>query len=246
VAAAAVIPGISPFADRPSATADPAPAAVSAAFASGGSPTSTGATSEGGAEVSTNGVSLKTLLGNTVSGDWAPQRSRTEAKPTPTAAPPTTDNDIPSRPTPLRDAATAVRSADRPSLKPPVRGDSEPGPLRSILPDRPGKVERPERPHPLRSLLADPVPLPIDPLPVDPVPIDPGATEPQPAAPVPGEPTPSDPTPVDPTPDGGPQVPDRDSRPSLRETSGTAKDAVTPGDDNVAGHDPTLLRRRNG
>ncbi|MGH9009120.1 MAG: sigma-70 family RNA polymerase sigma factor [Acidimicrobiia bacterium] len=246
VAAAAVIPGISPFADGPSATADPAPAAVSAQFASGGSSTSTGATSAGGAEVSSSAVSLKALLGNAVSGDWAPQRSRTEATPTPTSAPPTGGIDTPSRPTPLRDAATAVRSADRPTLQ--VRDDSESGPLRSILQDRPRKVERPERPHPLRSLLADPIPLLIDPLPIDELPIDPEAVDPQPAAPVPGEstPPPTEPTPVDPSPSESPQVPDRESRPSLRETAGTAKDTVPPGDDNVAGHDPTLLRRRNG
>lgn len=246
VAAASVIPGISPFIDGPPSATDQTPAAVSAQFASGGSSTSTGAKSAGGAEMSTTAVSLKTLLGNAVSGDWAPQRSRTEAKPIPTAAPPTTGNDTPSRPTPLRDAATAVRSTDRPALK--VRDDSESGPLRSILQDRPPKVERPERPHPLRSLLADPIPLPIDPLPIDDVPIDPGAIDPQPAAPAPGgsTPTPTEPTPVDPIPGERPHAPDRESRPRLRETAGSANDPVTPGEDNVAGHDPALLRRRNG
>ncbi len=245
VAAAAVIPGISPFADRPSATTDPAPAAVSAQFASGGSTMPMGATSPGNAAGSTSTVSLKTLLGNAVSGDWTPQRSRTEAQPTPIAAPPTTANDTPSRPAHLRDAATAVRSADRPTLR---RDDVAPGPLRSILPARPGAVQRPDRPHPLRSLLTDPVPILIDPLPIDELPIDPAPIDPRPGAQVPGEstPTPTEQTPVDPTPDERPQVPDRESRPSPRETAGSAKDAVNPGDDNVGGHDPALLRRRDG
>ena len=52
MAAAVVIPGISPFVDGRSSPADPAPAAVSAQFASGGSSNSTGPTSAGGAEVS--------------------------------------------------------------------------------------------------------------------------------------------------------------------------------------------------
>ena len=244
VAAAAVVPGISPFADRPSGTGDSAPAAVSAQFASGGSTMLTGTTA-GDAGESPGGVSLRTLLGNAVAADWTPQRSRTEAKPAATVAPPTTANPMSSPATPLRDAATAVRSADRPALRP---DDAAPGPLRAILPARPGTVQRPARPHPLRSLLAEPIPIPIDPLPTDELPIDEGAIAPQPAAPVPHEPkpTPTEPTPVDPTSGDRPPVPDRESRPSLRETAGTAKDAVKPGDDNVARHDPPLLRRRNG
>ena len=238
IAAAAVIPGISPFVDGRSSPADPAPAAVSAQFASGGSSNSTGLTSAGGAEVSRTPVSLKTLLGNAVSGDWAPQRPRTEARPTPTAAPPTTGNDTLSRPTPLRDASTAVRSADRPTLVQPVRDDSEPGPLRTILRDRPRPAEAPERPTPLRSLL-EAVPTLIDPRPGDPLPVDP-----VPDAPAPGEATPlepAEPTPVEPVP-----APEQDSRPSVRETAGSARDALPSGDDNVAGHDPALLRRRDG
>jgi hypothetical protein len=179
------------------------------------------------------------LLGNAVPADWTPQRSRTEAKPTTVAAPsaPTT---APSAPkvTPLRDAAEAARSADRPTLNRPVRGDSDTGPLRSVLPARPRPVEAPERPTPLRSLL-EAVPTLIDPLPGDPLPVDP-----VPDAPAPGEATPlepAEPTPVEPVP-----APEQDSRPSVRETAGSARDALPSGDDNVAGHDPALLRRRDG
>jgi hypothetical protein len=94
--------------------------------------------------------------------------------------------------------------------------------LRSVLADQPAPVDPPDRPdHPLRSLLADPVPLPIDPLPVAPepipVPADPGSEVPPP----PGPPAP-----------------------------GTVRDAVTPAGDGpvatVPGHDPALLRRGNG
>ena len=235
VAAAAVIPGVSPFVDRPS-PADKAQAPVSAQFASESSVPGD-ATSPGSAEAR-SGVTLKTLLGNNVADDWAPQRSRTEAPPAPAAAPPTTGNITLSRPTPLRDASEALRSEDRPTLP---RYDSEPGPLRSILPDRPRRVEAPERPHPLRALLADPVPFLIDPLPVEELPVDPEGLDQEP----PGEstPAPADPTPVDPAPGEGPLLPDRESRPTLRET---VKDTMTPGDDNVAGHDPALLRRGDG
>ena len=238
VAAAAVLPGVSPFVDRPS-PADKAPAAVSAQFASESSVPS-GATSPGAAGGSS--VTLKTLLGNNVADNWAPQRSRTEASPAPAATPPTTADIMVSRPTPLRDAAGALRSEDRPTLR---RNDPEPGPLQSILQDRPPRVERPERPRPLRALLADPVPFLIDPLPIDDSPIDPGALDQEPTAEIPGEstPAPADPEPVDPAPGEGPLLPDRESRPTLRET---VKDATGPGDDNVAGHDPDLLRRRDG
>ena len=232
VAAAAIIPGVSSFADRPSANADSAPAAVSAQFASGGSPTSTGSP-QSGAEVSTSVVSLKTLLGDTVSSDWVPQRSRTEAKPTPVAAAPSTGNDALSRPTPLRDAATTIRSADHPTLR---RDDSEPGPLRSILQNRPQKAE--ERPHPLRSLL-EAVPTLIDPLPL---------TE-LPAGPVPDAPSPDEATPLEPvesTPEPVPAPEQEAPQQPIRETVSSAKDTMSAGDDNVAGHDPDLLRRRNG
>ena len=244
VVAAAVIPGISPFVDRPSPTAGNAPAAVSAQFATG-SGESSGATPVGGAGGSSS-VTLKTLLGNNVAADWTPQRSRPETQPAPTATSLPTGTDAVSRPTPLRDATDTLRPEDRPTLR---RNDSEPGPLRSILPDRPRRVERPDRPHPLRVLLADPVPFLIDPLPIDPpsaeAPVDLGAPDQEPPAEIPGEstPVPTEPAPVDPAPGEDPSLPDGESRPTLRET---VKDAAAPGDDNVAGHDPALLRRRDG
>ncbi|HEV8628469.1 MAG TPA: sigma-70 family RNA polymerase sigma factor [Acidimicrobiia bacterium] len=226
MAAASVIPGLNPFADGPAGAAIGGSATVSATTLSSGGP-----------EASNQPVSLKTMLGNGVPADWAPQRSRTEAKPAPVAAPAPTVSTAPSpRITPLRDAAAATRSADRPTLNRPVRADSEPGPLRSILPARP-QVEQPDRPTPLRSLL-EAIPTLIDPLPVDPQPVDP-----IPTAPAPGEatpPEPAEPTPIEPSP-----VPEQGSRPSVRETAGSTKDAVPPGDDNVVGHDPALLRRRD-
>ncbi len=239
VAAAAVIPGVSPFVDRPSPADDRTPAVMSAQFANGSSLQSDATSSGAGAASS---VTLKTLLGNNVADDWAPQRSRTEAPPAPAATPPTTGDITVSPPAPLRDAADALRSEDRPTLR---RSDPEPGPLQSILPDRPRRVERPDRPHPLRALLADPVPFLIDPLPIDDSPIGPGAIDQEPTAEIPGEPTPAPtkPEPVAPAPGEGPLLPDRESRPTLRET---VKDARGPGDDNVAGHDPDLLRRRDG
>jgi RNA polymerase sigma-70 factor (ECF subfamily) len=236
VAAAAVIPGISPFVDRPSPADQKAPAAVSAQFASESSLPGD-ATSSGGAGVSS--VTLKTLLGNNVADDWAPQRSRTEAPPAPAATAPTTGDITVSRPTPLRDAADALRAEDRPTLR---GNDSEPGPLQSILQDRPPRVERPDRPHPLRALLADPVPFLIDPLPIDDSPIDPGALDQEPPTGSPVESTPA-PTEPEPAPGEGPLLPDRESRPTLRET---VTDATGPGDDNVAGYDPALLRRSDG
>ena len=228
VAAAAVLPGISPLADAPPAAADPAPPAVSAQFASA-------EPSPGGSEVSSGVPSLKTLLGNAVSSDWAPQRSRTEAQPTPPTAQPATGSDTPARPTPLRDAATAVRSADRPNLR---EDDSEPGPLRSILPAGPRRAERPDRPHPLRSLLAEPTPFPIDPLPIGDLPIDV-----EPILLQPDGPLPADPAPVEPTPGESPPVPGRETGPSLRDA---VQDTARPSGGNVAGHEPDLLRRHNG
>ena len=75
MAAASVIPGISPFLDRPPTAADQTPAAVSAQFSSGGDSTPIGRTSRGGADASTTVVSLKTLLGNAVADDWSPRRN---------------------------------------------------------------------------------------------------------------------------------------------------------------------------
>ena len=109
--------------------------------------------------------------------------------------------------------------------------------MRSILQNRPHKAE--ERPHPLRSLL-EAVPTLIDPLPLTELPAGP-----IPDAPSPDEATPLDPvesTPVEPVP-----APEQEaSQQPIRETVSSAKDTMSAGDDNVAGHDPTLLRRRNG
>ena len=222
VAAAAVIPGVSPFVDRPSTTAGSPPAMVTAAVADSPAPTDAAMSSRDGESSS---VTLKTLLGNAVADDWAPQRFRREAAPVPPTTPPTTGSTTVSRPTPLRDAADALRSEERPTLRP---NDSEPGPLRSALPERPRPVEPADRPQPLRALLADAAPVLIDPLPIVPDDSPPVTPEPLPEGPAPGD---------------GPLLPERDSRPALRET---IKDAVSPGGDNVAGHDPTLLRRGDG
>jgi hypothetical protein len=181
-------------------------------------------------------VSLKALLGNGIPADWAPQRSRTETKPVPVAAPASTADTAPSsRVTPLRDAAAIARSSDRPRLNGPG-DDSGPGPLRSILSSRPGAVEGSERPTPLRSLL-EAIPTLIDPLPIEPLPSDVVPTDTQPDASVPADEAPTtDPAPVEPNPD---------ERPSIRETAGSAKDGLTPGHGNVADRDG-LLRRSNG
>ena len=228
VAAASVIPGLNPFADGPSAAVDPAPVTVAAQFASGG------------ASPQDEAVSLKALLGNAAPTEWTPQRARTEPEGAAVAAPPAPATEATSaRITPLRDAATTARSVDRPALNRPVRGESEPGPLRSILPDRPRRVAGPERPTPLRSLL-EALPTLTDPLPVEALPTDvvPDVTAPDEATPP--DSAPSEPTPVEPLP-----VPEQDSRPSFRETVGSARETLTPGDDNVAGHDSALLRRGN-
>jgi RNA polymerase sigma-70 factor (ECF subfamily) len=249
MAAASVIPGLNPFADGPAAAATGGPATASAATLSGGTSPAVPGPVSAGSEASTRAVSLKALLGNGVPADWTPQRSGTEAKPAPVAAPVTTGDNTPSpRITPLRDAAVAARSTDRPTLNRPVVADSDPGPLRSILPARPRPVERPERPTPLRSLLAA-IPTLIDPLPGDPRPVDPVPVAPAPDGTAPLEP--AQPAPVEPIPGGPPSgeplpAPEQDSRRSLRETAGSARDAQPPGDDNVAGHDPDVLRRRNG
>ena len=236
VAAAAVIPGVSSFADRPSVTNDPVPAAVSAQFASGGRSLSTDATPTAATEASGGTVSLKTLLGDAVAGDWAPQRPRTEPQPAPA-----TDNGTATRPTALRDAATAFRSADRPRLR---RDDAASGPLRSILQGRPRRPRPADRPHPLRALLADPVPVLIDPLPSGELPIPVEEIPSRAEGPAPADPTPAEPDPGFPRPDDA-SLPalDRESRPAR---PGTLEDAVRPGDDNVAGHDTDLLRRHDG
>ena len=219
VAAAAVIPGLGPFGAAPRADAAGAPAAI-AAPGPGASSVVAG-TTEGGGSIAGPGkaATLKALLGNAVSADWTPQRSRRNPPAAPVAAPAAAAPD--PHPAPiatLRDAAAAARSSDRPTLRRPGRDDSEPGPLRSILPARPA-ADRPERPvQPLRPLLADPVPLLIDRLPLEATP---------------------DPTPGEPVP-----FPDSGSRPQVREILEQGKGTAIPGDDNVADHDPALLRRR--
>jgi len=239
MAAASVIPGISPFIDGPAGAASAGSATVSATTLSSDASQTATPTSNGGSDGANRAVSLKSLLGNNVPAGWTPQRSRTETKPAPLAAPAPTTSTVPSsRIAPLRDAADAARSTDRPTLNRPVRGDSEPGPLRSILGSRPRPVEQPDRPTPLRSLLES-IPTLIDPLPVETVPTAPASgetTTPEPTGPAPTEPAPIEPSPV----------PEQDPHPTARETVSSTKDAVTPGDDNVGGHDPALLRRRNG
>ena len=234
MAATAVIPGLNPFAGGSAGAANGGPATVT--LSSDSSSTATAA-STGGSAAPSGPVSLKALLGNGVPSNWTPQRSRTETKAAPLAAPATSTGTTPaSRITPLRDAAGAVRSTDRPRLNPGARDDSDPGPLRSILPSRPGAVAGSERPTPLRSLLGA-IPTLIDPLPIEALPGDVVPAGTQPDAPVPTEEAPA--------PDPAPAEPNPDERPSLRETAGSAKDGLTPGDDNVAGRDG-LLRRGNG
>jgi len=223
MAAATVIPGLNPFADRP------------AGAANGGATTVVTATSAFRADTPGGPATLKALLGNGVPDDWTPQRSRTESKAAPAPGAGTTAS---PRIAPLRDAAEAVRSSDGPTLNRPVRGGSEAGPLRSILADRPGRVESPERPTPLRSLL-EAMPTLVDPLPIEALPIDPPPSDPPPGGSLPVEPPP------DATPGGADPLPDQGGRPSVRDTAGAAKDTLTPGDGNVAGRDG-LLRRRNG
>jgi len=232
MAAATVIPGLNPFADRPAGAGAGGSAVVAAPSAFR-------------AEAPDGPVTLKALLGNGVPESWTPQRSRTESK---TAPPPGAGATPSPRVAPLRDAAEAFRTPDRPTLNRPVRGDSEAGPLRSILADRPGRVESPERPTPLRSLLeamptlVDPLPveaLPIDALPIDTAPMDAGPSDPPPGSSVPSDP------PLGATPGETGPGPDQGSRPTIRDTAGAAKDTLPPGDGNVADRDG-LLRRRNG
>jgi hypothetical protein len=214
VAAASVIPGLGPFAGAPPAAAAIAPAAVS-----GQSSPSTGfsavttaapiAASAGAMAPATRAVSLKAMLGNSVPADWSPRRRGAEA--TPTSSEPALDRNVMLPP----------RPASGPTLTRPVRGDAGAPKLRSVLPSPEGPVNPPERPpHPLRALLADPTPLPID------VPADPLPAEPLPLSP------PADPIPAiaEPTPE---------SQPSTEDTVGPAQDAVTT----FAGNEPALVRR---
>ena len=216
VAAASVMPGFGPFADAPAAAAarPPVPRAVSSGV---GVAAPIGAPS--GSGPAAKPATLKALLGNGVPADWSPHRIRTEGAPA--GAPQTSAAGNPTRPriTALRDAAAAARSSDGPVLNRPV-ADSGPGPLRSVLPAGPVPVDPPDRPaHPLRSLLADPQPVSTDPIPAGPVPGDPIPDGLIPADPIPVDPPPADPIPAVPAP--GP-----DSRPSVRETAGEAKDAA--------------------
>jgi RNA polymerase sigma-70 factor (ECF subfamily) len=232
VAAAAVIPGIGPFGDAPAAGAagGSGVAAVEAQPASGSAAPTEAATGF----APTKPASLKSLLGNAVPADWTPQRTRREEAAAPAPPPSSTPSSTATRLTPLRDAAEAARSGDRPTLRP---DDAEPGPLRSILPSRPDTGDMPERPaRPVRWLLSDPIPLLLDALP-----LDPPSSEPAPTEPVPTEPAP-DPSPV-PDPDSHPV---REAVESSRETVPTVRDTQAPGGGNVADREPDLLQRRNG
>jgi RNA polymerase sigma-70 factor (ECF subfamily) len=172
VAAVAVLPGVGPLAHTPPASAagasEPVPAAApaitTAAFSvlPGAHPGAAPASSAG----------LKAWLGEAVPADWVPHRTRSTATAPPPAplTGPAPDVSGESRPriTPLRDAA-GVPPSDRPTLRRPVRGDDGEGPIRSLLPERPDPAGQPERQtHPLRALLADPSPLPLEPPPTDP------------------------------------------------------------------------------
>jgi RNA polymerase sigma-70 factor, ECF subfamily len=224
VAAASVLPGLVPFADAPPAVA---------AVGSPGIATATGGGSPG--PPAANPIPLQTLVGNAVPAGWEPHRARTAATPAAVAAPSGADGSTRApRPTPLRDAAATVQSSDRPSLRPPVRSESEPGPLRSLVPTRDGGADRPRgQVQPLRSLLADPTALPTDLFPADPVP----------AMPLPGAPSPSTPVPAAPL--AVPGFPDlgSDSRPGIRGAVEPVKDQPVA---TVADDEPTLLRRRDG
>jgi hypothetical protein len=246
-AAATVIPGLNPFADGPAGAAAAPLSAMAVASPGGGAPVTSPAAPLSAAGSQPAAATLKTLLGNAVPADWTPQRasrSTTADAAAPTNQPQPVEDQGSTRMTPLRDAATAVRSADRPQLS--GRDDSEPGPLRSILASRPDRADRPERPHLVRALLADPVPTLIDALPIEPLtgtlPAGPGA-EPAPSGPAPVEPA-AEPVPGAEEPTGSAPVPDE--QPTLRDAVPPARDTVEPGDGNVAGHDPALLRRRNG
>jgi RNA polymerase sigma-70 factor (ECF subfamily) len=181
MAAASVLPGFGPFADTPPAAASVGPTVLSGQSGPDAAPLpfSAAAPSAG----ATKSVTLKSLLGEAVPTDWTPHQARTGVTPVPATEPSGAGAESrPRRVTPLRDAA-AARPADGPALTRPVRRPSGTGPIRSMLPARPDTVDRSERPaHPLRSLLADPVPVPIDPVPADPMPADPISVIPLPDA----------------------------------------------------------------
>jgi RNA polymerase sigma-70 factor, ECF subfamily len=176
MAAASMTAGLGPFGDAPSAGASAAPRVRAAAGQTelmslvtvAGAPDGRPAPVE-----PTKPKTLKALLGDAVPADWAPQQSRAAATAVaPTRSPAGENSPRQAAATPLRAVVEAARSADRPELQGPGSG-SEPGPLRSILASRPDGVERPERPRPIRTLLDDPTPLPLDPLPLDVPPVEP-------------------------------------------------------------------------
>ncbi|MDQ1493058.1 MAG: hypothetical protein QOJ23_5572 [Actinomycetota bacterium] len=241
VAAASVLPGLAPFAHAPPAAAAVGPPAAAPQSGTPSAPwpaTTTSvvaATGSGSPGPASNPIALKTLLGNALPADWAPHRARLEATPAP-AVPTNTDRDTSTgRPSPLRDAA--ARSSDRPSLPRPVRATSDPGPLRGLVPAPAGAAERPGRSaHPLRSLVADPTPLPTDPFPTDPF-----SANPFPATPVPGGSGTAPETPSDAV--AAPSGVGPGSRPQVRDAVAVVKDPAVA---TVAGDEPDLLRRRDG
>ncbi|HZQ77231.1 MAG TPA: RNA polymerase sigma factor [Acidimicrobiia bacterium] len=161
VAAAAVLPGLGPLADAPSAAAAAAPLAATATAAApaGGSSTAPAAGQTG---------TLKGWLGNAAPAGWEPHRTR-PATTLSIAAPPSAAGAAPRPLAPVREAAAAARPADRPTLPRPAHGDPGSGPLRSVLPTRPASSDGGRPPaHPLRALLADPPAVPVPALPVDP------------------------------------------------------------------------------
>jgi hypothetical protein len=229
MAAASVLPGLVPFASAPPAAAAGAPVMVSGQPGSGESaaalttPASAVPTPRPAA---TAPVTLKALLGNAVPADWTPYRGAAVTKPTTANEPSSTGSEPRARrAAPLREAAGAVPSGDGPTLKRPVRGDTGSGPLRSILPARPGPVDASDRPHPLRSLLADPLPLPRDPIPG-------GSPSSDPLA---ADPTPADSIPADPNPGTSPRG--ADPIPSIKDTA----DPLAT----FAGYEPADIRRRD-
>jgi RNA polymerase sigma-70 factor (ECF subfamily) len=189
MAAASVTAGLGPFADTPSAAAGGGPASAAAPSAPAAALPGVAAGTVGGGSAgppgaSTKPMTLKALVGSAAPAGWAP-RSRTESNPVTAAGPNGEETDLrPSRITPLRDAATAARSNERPTLRRAAHGGSDEGPLRSLLPDTPRRGDVPERPHPLRALLSDPRPLLTDPLPVEPPPGEPLPAEPAPTEPL--------------------------------------------------------------
>jgi hypothetical protein len=137
--------------------------------------------------VAASATTLKGLLGNAVPADWEPHRTRPADSASPIAARPSGDGAGAALGTftPLRDAATAARAGDRPTLHRPEQTDGGAGRLRSVLAARPPTSDGAERPaHPLRTLLTDPPAVPVAPAPADPPPADPlPAPPPLPAAP---------------------------------------------------------------